>query len=57
MGLCLLNCFGVTEVEPKPKSTKRLLREKMTGDEDGKGKKSVLQLLGLSSYWIQISVN
>ena len=32
-----MNCFGFTEVEPKPKSTKRLLREKLAGDEDGKG--------------------
>lgn len=32
-----MNCFGFTEVEPKPKSTKRLLREKLVGDEDGKG--------------------
>ncbi|XP_078383943.1 coiled-coil domain-containing protein 180-like isoform X2 [Oculina patagonica] len=33
-----LDDVEVGKVEPKPKSTKRLLREKMAGDEDGKDK-------------------
>ena len=31
--------FALSEVEPKPKSTRRLLREKMAGGEEEKGKK------------------